>query len=348
MSGTGDSSDTPAKPSPGVSFRKGSRAAAAGSGGESRPAVSFVKNSEPAPSSTPSQQPLAPVWDAGSARPALPPIDDPPRVTPQQTAAQPAAMPPQLPPEFRIDGGSQLEPASTGQPSIAARRGLWWGIAAVLTLVLVVILVAGHSGGSRPPADVGNPATPAAAQQQPTEITSAAPDLSQAQSPTTPSTPTPTPKPKPVSPMVTYQVRAQVGPQPGDCVADSFGQVQDFLAGEQPCSLSRSLYSGRVGGRPVAISVATLSLGNTADNQALVGLSTRNLTGDVRTLLSDGAGYSGSPSSWTDDPTFLAVVTSQDEVEILEVMWADGGPTHEKNPSLARMLGAIAPYLAGQ
>jgi hypothetical protein len=123
--------------------------------------------------------------------------------------------------------------------------------------------------------------------------------------------------------------------------------VRDFLSAEQPCALTRSLYSGRVSGRPVTISVATVSLGNTADNQALVDMSTQNGTGDIRTLLYDGAGYPGSPSGWTSDPTFLAVVTSQDEVEILEVMWADGGPTHENNPSLAKMLRAIAPYVAG-
>lgn len=142
--------------------------------------------------------------------------------------------------------------------------------------------------------------------------------------------------------MTLYRIQLEVGPTAGDCVGDSFGLVRQFLESESPCSLTRRLYSGLVSGRPVAVSVATVSLGNPSDAQSLVDLSTRNGTGDLRTLIYDGASYPGSPASWTSDPTFLALVDKQGRVKILEVMWADGRPTHELTPPLEKLLGAIA------
>ncbi len=143
--------------------------------------------------------------------------------------------------------------------------------------------------------------------------------------------------------MAAYRIQLEVGPTSGDCVGDSFGLVRQFLEAESSCSITRKLYSGVVSGRPIVLSVATVTLGNLADAQPLVELSTSNGTGDIRTLIYDGAGYPGSPTDWTPDPTFLALVNDQDEVKILEAMWADGRPTHELTPSLAKMLGAIAP-----
>jgi hypothetical protein len=147
--------------------------------------------------------------------------------------------------------------------------------------------------------------------------------------------------------MVAYRIRAQAGPEPGDCTESSFGSVQQFLAQAGTCTLERHLFSGTVNGRPVAISVAKIWLGPDQDAREFIDLITRNGTGDVRTLVSDGYGYPGSPAAWSPDPTFLAVPDDRDGgIEVLEAMWADGQPTHERDRLLASMLSRVARTIA--
>lgn len=243
-------------------------------------------------------------------------------------------------PSTSAAGGWATTMSSRGPEPSRWHRG--WiavlAIAAVSVLVLAAVLAARVAGlksqtGQRAGASASPPA-----------ITSAVPGpttLSSSPAAPTPSTPAATPKP--VSPMVSYRIRREAGPTPGDCVGDSFGQVRQFLESQSACSLNRALYSGMVGGRPIALSVVTVALANPSDGQSLVELSSRNGTGDIRTLIYDGQGYPGSPDAWTADPTFLAVIDDHDQVKILEVMWADGQPTHERTPALATMLGAVAP-----
>jgi hypothetical protein len=140
----------------------------------------------------------------------------------------------------------------------------------------------------------------------------------------------------------------QLGPiDDGDCTDHTTGQLAEYLTANGCTDMKRSLYTMTVDGRPAVISVADIVLSDPADVAPFAELSTRNGTGDVLTLIRDGETFDGAPTSFTDDPTYLADGgSSTGEVVVVQAMWNDGGPTHADDPALAPALQQVLPAVA--
>lgn len=233
------------------------------------PGVSLSKDSaaaSPGASPPPSYPPLAPPppFAAPASWPAAAPAGPPPPMPdhlPQGTFPQRA---PQLPLPAAPPSPGRGTPPPAGTQSVLKRRGVLAGILAALVVIVVLIVVVANAGGSKKtPAGQHIQNQPVAQATQATTQTppntSAPPSSAATPSPTPTPTPTRTSVAAPLSRLARYHVHQQVGPEQGDCVGDSFGQVQQFLQDEDPCSLTRSLYSGQVDSRPVTISVSTLT-----------------------------------------------------------------------------------------
>jgi hypothetical protein len=136
----------------------------------------------------------------------------------------------------------------------------------------------------------------------------------------------------------------QVGPiNDGRCAAHASGQVADYLS-RGGCDLSRSLLTTDVDGRPVLISFAEVLLPDSTTNAEFILLITANGTGDINSLLADGQRFPGGPTSFADDPTFLAQQETQGgKVEVLKAMWMDNpASTTANTPALKELLAEIA------
>jgi hypothetical protein len=140
----------------------------------------------------------------------------------------------------------------------------------------------------------------------------------------------------------------QVGPlDDGDCAGHTTGQLADYLTSNGCTDMKRSLYTMTIGGRPAVISVTDIVLADQAEVASFAQLSTQNGTGDVLTLFHDGASFDGAPTSFTNDPTYLADAGSAaGEVVVLQAMWNDGSPTHAEDPALAPVLAQILPSVS--
>ena len=223
--------------------------------------------------------------------------------------------------------GSPYERRAQRPPAAA-----WPGLAvASVAIVAIAGVLLGRAGGTQSAtADPTGPTSPTAA-TSPAFVTSSPAD------PTGPTTSTPMPAADAVT------VRAKLND--GQCAQHGFGPVQSFLAQSGCPALTRALLTTTVDGRPVLVSVAVVALADPARNPAFIALISANGSGDIRTLVDDGNGYSGAPSAFADDPTFLARQSSDgSEVYVLEAMWLDG-PTAAGNPALAAELAAVATQL---
>ncbi|HEX4728469.1 MAG TPA: hypothetical protein VH298_11775 [Jatrophihabitans sp.] len=158
----------------------------------------------------------------------------------------------------------------------------------------------------------------------------------------------PSDSPSPSSGALPEDLTQQVGPlDDGTCAGHTTGQLADYLSTNGCTDLKRSIYTMTVDGRPAVISVADIFLPDPAEVTPFAQLSTQNGTGDVLTLLHDGASFPGAPTSFTDDPTFLADAGSTSgEVVVLQAMWNDGAATHADDPALAPVLAQILPAVS--
>lgn len=84
-----------------------------------------------------------------------------------------------------------------------------------------------------------------------------------------------------------------------ECTTHSTGQLAEHL-NRHPCvSLSRELYSTRVGKRAAVVSVAVLTLGDARAATAAQQIVDRQ-RGNLRTLLAEGHRYRSAPRSISD------------------------------------------------
>ena len=140
----------------------------------------------------------------------------------------------------------------------------------------------------------------------------------------------------------------QAGPlDDGDCSGHTTGQLAEYLTTNGCPDMKRSLYTMTIDGRPAVISVADIVLADPSEVASFAQLSTQDGTGTVLTLFHDGTSFAGAPTSFTDDPTYLAEAGSATgEVVVLQAMWNDGSPTHADDPSLAPVLAQILPTVS--
>jgi hypothetical protein len=111
------------------------------------------------------------------------------------------------------------------------------------------------------------------------------------------------------------------------CAGHAYGDTAGFFAGVDCTALSRALYSARIDGAPVVVSVARVQMPDTAAARDLQALTDRNGSGNVSDLLREGVRYTGSPAELSGAEYASAV--SGSTVTIVESAWvdedADGG-----------------------
>ncbi|MFD2093278.1 hypothetical protein [Blastococcus deserti] len=111
------------------------------------------------------------------------------------------------------------------------------------------------------------------------------------------------------------------------CAGHAYGDTAGFFAATDCTGLSRALYSARIDGEPVVVSVARVQMPDTAIARELQAVTDRNGSGNVSDLLREGVRYTGSPAELSSAEYASAV--SGPTVTIVESAWvdedADGG-----------------------
>jgi hypothetical protein len=105
------------------------------------------------------------------------------------------------------------------------------------------------------------------------------------------------------------------------CAGHAYGDTAAFFAGADCTGLSRALYSTRIDGEPVVVSVARVQMPDTAAARELQALTDRNGSGNVNDLLREGVRYTGSPAELSGAEYASAV--SGSAVTIVESAWVD-------------------------
>jgi hypothetical protein len=80
------------------------------------------------------------------------------------------------------------------------------------------------------------------------------------------------------------------------CQGHAYNSVADFFARSDCTSLSRSLWSADVGGKPAVVSLARVTMADVANAQALRSLADTDGSGNVNDLLREGVRYDGGPT----------------------------------------------------
>jgi len=118
-----------------------------------------------------------------------------------------------------------------------------------------------------------------------------------------------------------------------DCAANAYGQVADFFR-DSPCSgLRRALFTSSIDGRPVVVSVSTVTMPNERGAAALKRLADTNGTGNVTDLLRAGVRVPALPESLSD-PSYTSDQTGG-TVVIVESDYAE--PAMRADDALERM-----------
>jgi hypothetical protein len=133
------------------------------------------------------------------------------------------------------------------------------------------------------------------------------------------------------------------------CAGHAYGDTAAFFAGVDCTALSRALYSTRIDGEPVVVSVVRVQMPDTAAARELQALTDRNGSGNVSDLLREGVRYTGSPAELSGAEYASAV--SGSAVTIVESAWvdgeADGGSAEIDRIADAGLALAVPPFPAG-
>jgi hypothetical protein len=133
------------------------------------------------------------------------------------------------------------------------------------------------------------------------------------------------------------------------CAGHAYGDTAAFFAGADCTGLSRALYSARIDGEPVVISVARVQMPDTAAARELQALTDRNGSGNVNDLLREGVRYTGSPAELSGAEYASAV--SGSAVTIVESAWVDdetdGGSAEIDRIADAGLALPVPPFPAG-
>jgi hypothetical protein len=133
------------------------------------------------------------------------------------------------------------------------------------------------------------------------------------------------------------------------CAGHAYGDTAAFFAGVDCTALSRALYSARIDGEPVVVSVVRVLMPHTAAARDLQALTDRNGSGNVNDLLREGVRYTGSPAELSGAEYASAV--SGSAVTIVESAWvdeeADGGSAEIDRIADAGLALPVTPFPSG-
>jgi hypothetical protein len=105
------------------------------------------------------------------------------------------------------------------------------------------------------------------------------------------------------------------------CVGHSYGDTADFFATTDCTGVSRALYSARIDGGPIVVSVSRVRMADPAAARQLQELTDRNGSGNISDLLREGVRYTGSPDELSGAEYASALNGST--VTIVESDWVD-------------------------
>jgi len=192
------------------------------------------------------------------------------------------------------------EPEDDGERGGRGRAVLLSVVAVVLVVAIALLawsMLHGSSGGSG--ADGGTTAAP--------ETSTAGPEIGTVQE----------------AAGVAYTLEAA---QVDDtCVGHSYGDTADFFATTDCTGVSRALYSARIDGGPIVVSVSRVRMADPAAARQLQELTDRNGSGNISDLLREGVRYTGSPDELSGAEYASALNGST--VTIVESDWVDADST---------------------
>ena len=111
------------------------------------------------------------------------------------------------------------------------------------------------------------------------------------------------------------------------CAAHAYGEVKAFLT-EQPCTrLERALFLTEVDGKPVAVSVAEVTMPDADGAAALKAMTDTSGTGNVNDLLREDVRPDGYPSAEVITGGEYASSVIETKVRIVEAAFVDGSDT---------------------
>jgi hypothetical protein len=105
------------------------------------------------------------------------------------------------------------------------------------------------------------------------------------------------------------------------CVGHSYGDTANFFATTNCTGVSRALYSARLDGGPVVVSVSRVEMADPATARQLQALTDRNGSGNISDLLREGVRYTGSPDKLSSAEYASALNGST--VTIVESAWVN-------------------------
>ncbi|MCZ2828641.1 hypothetical protein O2W14_07335 [Modestobacter sp. VKM Ac-2986] len=118
------------------------------------------------------------------------------------------------------------------------------------------------------------------------------------------------------------------------CADHAYGAVADFFARSDCTSLTRSLWSAEVDGRPAVVSRADVTMPDADLAAALVTLADTDGSGNVNDLLREGTGYPGGPERLSSSREYAS--RPQDAVAtIVETAYVGGQGSSEELDALA-------------
>lgn len=108
------------------------------------------------------------------------------------------------------------------------------------------------------------------------------------------------------------------------CAAHSYGAVQEFFAENECAELRRALFMTEVDGKPVAVSLAEVTMPDADGAAALKAMTDTSGTGNVNDLLRDGVRPDGYPTAEIIIAGEYASSVNQTTVRIVEAAFVDG------------------------
>ncbi|WP_123743507.1 hypothetical protein [Saccharothrix texasensis] len=191
------------------------------------------------------------------------------------------------------DAAADLASASTMllpkvTPAPAARKLLPYAAGAVVALLLVIALIISLSSN-----DTADSATSTTAAPQPTTV---------------------------VVDGRSFSPRG--ADRTDDCASHAFGDVRGWLTGHLCMQLRRAQYETTVDGRKVGVAIAELSLPDSTRAGELHAIASAAGSGGVTTLVKDGKGWPGGPTTF--DRSAIRVSAKGAQLRITQVVWAEG------------------------
>lgn len=233
------------------------------------------------------------------------PAGSAPRTSGDRTGPVPAVTPPLHPADSPVSGPQALLRAAADEEDSGRRRSAWRWLAPVAALLLVgagIWVGAGLLFGSDGDADSAGTAGRSA---------DAAAGGGAARSQTVGS----------------YQFDLGADDTQTKCAQHAYGKVKEFLA-DQPCTeMARALFLTEVDGKPVAVSVAEVTMPAADDAAALKAMTDTSGTGNVNDLLREGVQPDGYPGPGVISSGEYASSVSEKKVRIVEAAFVDGSDT---------------------